>query len=90
MLEAYATELGWLATIFGSLLAIAYFPQVYKIYKRKSVEDISIIMFGTALPALIIWLLYGLSINNTALIIANIIAVIGCSTIIIQYMIYKK
>lgn len=90
MLEAYAVTLELLATIFGSLLSIAYFPQAYKIYKRKSVEDISIIMFGTAFPALTIWLLYGVSINNFPLILANAIAVVGCSTIIIQYLIYKK
>ena len=90
MLEAYANILMVLATVFGSLLSLAYFPQVYKIYKRKSVADISILMYSIAFPALIVWLIYGISINNVPLIISNIIAVIGCFSIIAEYFIYKK
>lgn len=90
MLEAYSTQLEILATIFGTIMSFAYFPQIYKIYKRKSVEDISITMYLIFFPALVIWLLYGLSINNTPLIVANLVGVIGAATIIIEYFIYKK
>ncbi|MEM5804598.1 MAG: SemiSWEET family transporter [Candidatus Aenigmatarchaeota archaeon] len=69
---------------------MAYFPQALKIWKRKSAEDISPAMFGTAFPCLIIWLLYGLSINNFPLIASNVIAVIGCGSIILLYFKYKR
>jgi len=90
VLENFASELAAITTITGSLLALAYFPQVYKIWKRKSAEDISLAMFGVAFPALVIWLLYGLSINNFPLIISNVIASIGCGSIILLYFRYKK
>ena len=90
MLENFANELAILASIFGPLLALAYFPQVYKIWKRKSAEDISLTMFGIAFPCLMIWLLYGLSINNFPIIASNIIAVIGAGMIIVLYFVYKK
>ncbi len=47
-------------------------------------------MYAVALPALVIWLVYGISINNMALIVSNVIAVIGCASIIIEYFVYKK
>ncbi len=90
VLEAFAEMLAPLATIFGSLMSLAYIPQIYKIYRRKSVADISITMYLVFLPGIAIWLLYGLSINNLPLVIANTIGVIGATIIVIQYMIYKK
>ena len=79
-----------IVTVTGSILALAYFPQVYKIWKRKSAEDISLTMFGIIFPALVIWLHYGLSINNLPLIISNSIGIIGCGSIIALYFKYKK
>lgn len=90
VLEEYATVLAPIVTVAGSILALAYFPQVYKIWKRKSAEDISLTMFGVAFPCLVIWLLYGLSINNFPLIISNIIASIGAGSIILLYFRYKR
>lgn len=90
VLENFAEVLAAITTITGSMLALAYFPQVYKIWQRKSVEDISMPMFGISFPALTIWLLYGLSINNFPLILSNMIAVVGCGSIIALYFKYKK
>ncbi len=90
VLEAYADILATLATIFGTILSLAYFPQAYKIYKRKSSADISLLMYLIIIPALVVWLLYGLSINNVALIIANVVGIIGASTVLVAYFIYKK
>lgn len=88
--EEYAGMLAVITIITGSMLALSYFPQAYKIWKRKSSEDISLIMFGISFPALTVWLIYGLSINNTPLIISNSIGVIGCGLIILLYFKYKK
>jgi MtN3 and saliva related transmembrane protein len=90
VLENFANVLAIITIFTGSMLSLAYFPQAYKIWKRKSAEDISLAMFGIIFPALVIWLLYGLSINNFPLIIANAIGVIGCGSIILLYFKYKK
>jgi len=39
------TALSILATVFGTLSGIANLPQAYKIFKRKSAKDISIITY---------------------------------------------
>jgi len=90
MLENFAELLGILATIFGICMSLAYFPQVYKIYKRKSSADVSILTFSAFLVGLIVWLLYGISISNLPLIIANAVGVIGASAVIAVCLYYRK
>jgi MtN3 and saliva related transmembrane protein len=90
MLEELAWILTPITTVVGSLMSLAYVPQIYKIWKRKSVEDISIILFTILFAGIMIWLLYGLSINNTPLIIANAIGLVSTGGIIILWFKYKK
>jgi len=90
VLENYAAILAPITTITGSLMALAYLPQIIKIWKRKSVEDISISLFLILFVGIAIWLLYGLSINNLPLIIANAIGLLGSGTVVFLYFKYKK
>ena len=52
-------------TMFGFL------PQVIKIYKTKSVSDISIITLIQFFAGILLWLIYGILIKNGAIILAN-------------------
>jgi len=90
MLEAFADTLAVLATIMGSIMALGYFPQAYKIWKRKSVEDISLPFFVILFVGTIMWLLYGISTGSWPIIIANSIGVFGAGTIVAAYFKYKK
>jgi len=71
------TTLSVLATIFGSLMAIANFPQAFKIFKRKSAKDISIITYIILFIGAIIWILYGIEIASFPLWISNSIGAFG-------------
>jgi len=90
MLEAYVNILELMATVFGSIMSLAYFPQAFKIYKRKSSADVSIVTYLIFFPGIVIWLLYGIGLNNFALIISNAIAFVGALTVIAAYFIYRK
>jgi MtN3 and saliva related transmembrane protein len=90
VLEAHVNTLALLATIFGSAMSLAYFPQVYKMYKRKSSGDISVITFSVFLVGMIVWLLYGIALNNMPLIIANVIGFVGAACVLTVYYHYKK
>lgn len=61
--------------IIGLVAAIlttaAFVPQVYKTWKTKSVDDISLTMYSVLFMGLILWLVYGISINSLPIIIAN-------------------
>jgi len=90
MLEAYATILAVLATVIGSISALAYLPQAYKMYKRKSSSDISMTSYGIWTVSTVIWLLYAISISNYPLMTTSTIGLFGITSIIIMYFKYNK
>jgi MtN3 and saliva related transmembrane protein len=77
-----------LATIFGTLMAIANFPQAFKIFARKSARDISLITYLILLAGAISWILYGVEIKSFPLVISNIVGVAGVILIIIGWGLY--
>jgi MtN3 and saliva related transmembrane protein len=90
VLEIYATILALIATIVGSISTIGYFTQIFKIVKRKSSADVSILTYMLFLTAAFVWLLYGLTINSLPLLITNAIVIIGAFSVIVTSMYYKK
>lgn len=71
----------------GITTTISYVPQIIKIYKTKSADDVSYGMYFLLYVGLGFWFTYGLMINATHMVIANLITV-GFMTII-MYMKYK-
>lgn len=69
----YITVLGLIA---GTLTTIALVPQITKIYKTKSANDISTLMFVTSAIGIALWIVYGLIIKSFPVIIANSVSVI--------------
>ena len=64
----YIEILGFLAAI---LTTSAYLPQVYKIWKTKNTESISLTMYFVMFLGIFLWLIYSLFIKSFPLIIAN-------------------
>jgi MtN3 and saliva related transmembrane protein len=79
--------------IIGLLAAVlttsAFVPQVYKTWKTKSVENISLTMYIVMATGICLWLLYGILLNSLSLILANSITVILTVVIIIFKVRYK-
>ena len=69
-MESYITYIGFLS---GFCTTIAFVPQAYKVWKTKSTEDISLLMFLVFTTGVIGWLIYGVLLNNLPIIIANVI-----------------
>ena len=90
LLEDLSGLFAILATILGTAMSLAYFAQVYKIYRRKSVADISPVTYAVFLPGTLVWLLYGISINSTPLRVANVVGVIGVGGVLCEYLVYRK
>ena len=53
------------------LTTTAFIPQVYKIYKEKNAEGISLTMYLILFIGVILWFVYGLLIGSLSIIIAN-------------------
>ncbi len=78
-----------LATIAGIIMSFGYYPQAIKIIKKKSAKDVSPTTYLMFLPGIAIWLIYGISLNDFPLIIANSVALIGCIFVLVSYFLYK-
>lgn len=84
------TLISILATIFGTISGIANLPQAYKIFKRKSAKDISIITYSFLFVGAVIWIFYGIEIKEFPVIITNILGTINIGLVILGWFMYGK
>jgi len=68
-----ADMLGYAA---GALTAFTFLPQVLKTWKEKSAKDVSLYMFIIAFVNEIMWLVYGVMINNWVIILTNAVMLV--------------
>ncbi len=78
-----------LGFIAGILTGIALLPQVVKTIRIKSVSDISYSMLILSFVGVSCWLIYGILIEKSPVIIANIITTTLFLTMIILKKVYK-
>jgi len=64
-----------------------FVPQIIKIYKTKSVKDISIVALLEFSIGIFLWVLYGIHLKNSVIILANTVSL---STLIIALILYFK
>jgi MtN3 and saliva related transmembrane protein len=67
------------------LTTSAFIPQVYKIYKEKNADGISLTMYIILFTGVILWFVYGVLIGSLSIIIANgVTALLQLSIIIFK------
>ena len=82
----YIEIIGLIAAAMGGG---SLFPQVLKVLKTKSTKDISREMFLLLTGSILLWLVYGILLNNMPIIIANFFGLIQ-SLIILFYKIENQ
>jgi len=75
-------EVGWLGLAAACLTTGAYFPQAVKSWRSQSTENISLITITALVIGQTLWLIYGISILNLPLIIANMVSAALTATIL--------
>jgi MtN3 and saliva related transmembrane protein len=73
-----------LLTMFG------FVPQILKIYRTESVEDVSLFMLMQFFVGIFLWLLYGISIQDKILIVSNAISFVTLIVAMGLYIKYRK
>lgn len=73
MNEVLVNIVGYSAAVIGTSLML---PQVFKSYKTKSVNDISWGLLVFYFLNCVLWLIYGILINASHLILTNAIALV--------------
>jgi MtN3 and saliva related transmembrane protein len=76
-----------IGAIAATLTTFGFVPQITKIYRTKSVEDVSLIMLIQYCVGLFLWMLYGIYLRNDILIISNFVSF---STLVVAVGLYLK
>jgi MtN3 and saliva related transmembrane protein len=68
------TILAWAAATWGVAMAASPILQIRRILKRRSSRDVSLGAFAVLIVGFVLWIAYGISLRNAALIIPNSVA----------------
>ena len=75
-----------LGLIASTITTASFVPQVYKTWKSKSAESLSLTMYIAFFIGIVLWLIYGIHLNSLPMILANsITAVLALLLIIFKY-----
>jgi MtN3 and saliva related transmembrane protein len=64
----FSTALGFIA---GFLTTASFLPQVVKCWKTRSAGDLSGVMYAVFSSGVLLWLIYGVAVRDTPIIVWN-------------------
>lgn len=73
-----------LLTMFG------FVPQILKIYRTESVEDVSLFMLLQFFVGIFLWLLYGIYLQDKILIVSNMVSFVTLVVAMGLYIKYRR
>ena len=79
-----------LGLIAGSLTTAAFVPQLLKVWRSKSANDISYVMFIMFIIGILLWEVYGWGIHSLPVILFNVITFFLGLAILILKFIFEK
>lgn len=78
----FETVLGFTAAAWGVLMAISPTLQIRKMLQHRSSREVSVAYFWVLLVGFVLWVAYGIVIENWFLIVPNAVAFTICATTI--------
>ena len=76
--------------VAATLTTSSFVPQVYRAYKTKDVEGVSLTMFIAMFIGVLLWLIYGFYLKSLSMVIANIITSLLCLMILVLKIKHRK
>jgi MtN3 and saliva related transmembrane protein len=74
----------------GSLTTAAFLPQVIKTWKSRSAKDLSLGMFSLFCLGVVLWLIYGIMMQDIPVIAANLLTLMLASTLLFFKLRFKE
>jgi MtN3 and saliva related transmembrane protein len=68
--------------IAGALTTIAFAPQLIKALTTKSTKDVSLLMLLCSTSGMVLWLIHGIQVKDSAIIAANSVSVLLASSLL--------
>lgn len=79
-----------LGSLAGTLTTVSFVPQVWKLWKSRSAEDISFGMFSIFAAGVVLWLIYGIMIHAVPIILANSVSLVLVTAIIVMKIAFRS
>ena len=79
-----------IGVIAAGLTSFAFFPQVAKMYRTKSANDISFTMLIQLATGVSLWIVYGVYLKDFIIILANTVTLIALLSAIFLHFKYKQ
>jgi MtN3 and saliva related transmembrane protein len=76
--------------IAGILIAASFVPQIWRLFRLKSANEVSLPFTILQLCAGIIWLVYGITLSLLAVIVTNIINIALVSVLLYAKLKFSK
>jgi MtN3 and saliva related transmembrane protein len=80
----------FIGSFAGACTTLSFLPQVYQVFKTRSVKDISLGMYSVFVTGILGWLTYGILLKSPPMIIANAVTLVLSSTILILRIIWRR
>ena len=78
-----------LGLVAGGLTTMSFVPQVRKIWKTRSAEDVSLLMFVGFCVGVALWLVYGVIKGELAIIVTNAVTLVLGAAIVWMKLKFK-
>ena len=72
----------------ATLTMFSFLPQLLRMVRTKSVDDVSLVMMVQMGLGVFLWMVYGLHLQNSPLIVANFVSLTTLSLGIVVYFRY--
>ena len=82
--------LGIVAIFASILILIGWVPQIIQGYKTKKLEDVSKYLVTAIFGGAVLWLIYGISIDDIYIIGVNVAAMFLTMTLLMMKLKYEK
>ena len=78
-----------LGFVAGALTAFAFLPQVLKTWRSRSSGDLSLSMLAAQSAGVSLWILYGVVINSSPVIVSNAVTLTMCLALLVLKIRYQ-
>ena len=79
-----------LGLVAGACTTFAFLPQVWQVWKTRSVKDISLGMYIVFVTGVASWMFYGIFMEALPVIIANALTLVLASAILAMKLLWDK
>lgn len=66
----------WIGYAAAAGTTLAFFPQLFRVWTRRSADDISLGMYLLIVAGISLWIVYGVRIHSKPVIVANCVTLL--------------